>query len=92
MTSVHTIAARSEGPFHPQQLPFYYGWVIVAVAFVTMGIGVSARTAFSLLFPPVLEEFGWDRGQQLGSGRPALPPASIPVRESQSGRFGQPVG
>ena len=39
------------------RLPFFYGWVIVAVVFVTMGIGVNARTAFSLLFPPILEEF-----------------------------------
>jgi MFS family permease len=43
------------------RLPFYYGWVVVAVAFVTMGIGVNVRTAFSLLFPPILGEFGWDR-------------------------------
>jgi len=34
------------------RLPFFYGWVVVAVVFVTMGIGVNARTAFSLLFPP----------------------------------------
>ena len=33
------------------QLPFFYGWVVVAVAFVTMAIGVNARTAFSLFFP-----------------------------------------
>jgi MFS family permease len=39
---------------------FFYGWVIVAVAFVTMGIGF--RTAFPLLFPPILDEFGWERG------------------------------
>lgn len=45
----------------PQRLPFYYGWVIVAVAFVTMGVGVTARTAFSLLLPPLVEEFGWPR-------------------------------
>lgn len=44
------------------RLPFFYGWVVVAVAFVTMGIGVNARTAFSLLFPPILDEFGWSRG------------------------------
>jgi MFS family permease len=44
------------------RLPFFYGWVVVAVAFVTMGIGVNARTAFSLLFPPILEEFHWERG------------------------------
>src|SRR2546423_3244591 len=40
----------------------FYGWVIVAVAFVTMAIGVNARTAFSLLFPSIVDEFGWDRG------------------------------
>src|SRR6185503_7076421 len=37
--------------------PFFYGWLIVGVAFVTMAIGVNARTAFSLLFPPILAEF-----------------------------------
>jgi MFS family permease len=42
--------------------PPFYGWVVVAVAFVTMAIGVNARTAFSLLFPSILDEFGWERG------------------------------
>ncbi|PYM30940.1 MAG: MFS transporter [Candidatus Rokuibacteriota bacterium] len=50
-----------------QHLPLFYGWVIVAVAFVTMGVGVNARTAFSLLFPPILDEFGWDRGVTAGA-------------------------
>ena len=45
----------------------YYGWIIVAVVFVTMGVGVNARTAFSLLFPPILAEFGWDRGVTAGA-------------------------
>jgi MFS family permease len=45
------------------QFPFFYGWVVVAVAFVTMAVGVNTRTAFSLLFPPILAEFGWDRGK-----------------------------
>ena len=49
------------------RLPFFYGWVIIAVTFVTMGIGVNARTAFSLLFPPILGEFGWDRGVTAGA-------------------------
>lgn len=44
------------------RLPFFYGWVVVAVAFVTMGVGVNTRTAFSLLFPPILAEFAWERG------------------------------
>ncbi len=50
-----------------QHFPLFYGWVIVAVAFVTMGVGVNARTAFSLLFPPILDEFGWDRGVTAGA-------------------------
>ncbi|MBT6273153.1 MAG: MFS transporter [Chromatiales bacterium] len=48
------------------RLPFYYGWVVICVAFVTMGIGVNARTAFSLLYPAILDEFGWDRGVTAG--------------------------
>ncbi len=48
-------------------LPFYYGWVIIGIAFVTMAIGVSARTAFSLLMPPLIDEFGWDRGLAAGA-------------------------
>ena len=49
------------------RLPFFYGWVVVAVVFVTMGVGVNARTAFSLLFPPILDEFGWERGVTAGA-------------------------
>jgi len=51
----------------PKRLPFFYGWVVVAVTFVTMAIGVNARTAFSLLFPPILTEFGWERGVTAGA-------------------------
>ena len=47
--------------------PLFYGWVIVAVAFVTMAIGVNARTAFSLLLPPIVDEFGWERGATAGA-------------------------
>lgn len=49
------------------RLPFYYGWLIVGIAFVTMAIGVTARTAFSLLLPPLIDEFGWDRGLAAGA-------------------------
>src|SRR5258707_10606948 len=49
------------------RLPFFYGWMIVAVTFVTMAIGVNARTAFSLFFPPIIDEFGWERGVTAGA-------------------------
>ena len=44
-----------------RRLPVFYGWVLVATAFVTMGVVVNARTAFSLFFPSILDEFGWSR-------------------------------
>src|SRR5262245_21296723 len=49
------------------RLPFFYGWLIIAVAFVTMAIGVTGRTAFSLLVPPLIDEFKWDRGLVAGA-------------------------
>ena len=49
------------------KLPFFYGWVVVAVAFVTMAIAVNARTSFSLLFPAILDEFGWNRSMTAGA-------------------------
>lgn len=58
MTTAHRWAAR---------LPFYYGWMVIGIAFVTMAVGVSARTAFSLLMPPLIGEFGWDRGLAAGA-------------------------
>jgi MFS family permease len=58
---------RWSGALSPRRLPVFYGWVVVAVAFVTMGLGVSTRTAFSLLFPPILDEFGWERGVTAGA-------------------------
>src|SRR5438105_6896597 len=58
---------RRSGATDLRHLPFLYGWVIVAVVFVTMGLGVNARTAFALLFPPILDEFGWERGMTAGA-------------------------
>lgn len=59
-----TEAATARQPF---ATPFYYGWVIVACAFATMAVGVNARTAFSLLYPAILAEFGWARGETAGA-------------------------
>lgn len=43
------------------KIPIFYGWIVVAIVFITMGVGVNVRTSFSLLYPSILEEFGWDR-------------------------------
>src|SRR5262249_62394815 len=56
-----------KSPPWPQRLPFYYGWVIIGVAFVTMAVAVTARTSLSLLLPPLVDEFGWGRGLAAGA-------------------------
>src|ERR1700722_18052808 len=53
-------------PIH-HRFPVFYGWVLVAIAFVTMAVGVNARTAFSLLFPAILDEFHWGQGVTAGA-------------------------
>jgi MFS family permease len=62
MVTQHPVLARLA-----QRLPFFFGWVIITVAFATMALSVSARTAFSLMFPPIVDEFGWDRGLAAGA-------------------------
>jgi len=39
----------------------YYGWVIVAVAFVTLGIAFGIWYSFSVFFLVIIKEFGWSR-------------------------------
>jgi MFS family permease len=37
----------------------YYGWIIVGVAFVTLGIAFGVWYSFSVFFLAVIKEFGW---------------------------------
>ena len=48
------------------RLPFFYGWVVISVAFITLAVGVNSRTAFSLLFPAILDEFSETRAMVAG--------------------------
>ena len=52
-----------------QRLPFYYGWVILAVASVpSFGArAVMAVATLSVFVVPMTEEFGWSRGQFSGA-------------------------
>ena len=42
--------------------PFFYGWVIVAITVIGMALVYGTRHSFSVFFPPLLDEFGWNRG------------------------------
>jgi MFS family permease len=64
--SENTSTSPAASPATHFRLPFFYGWLLVAIAFVTMAVGVNARTAFSLLYPSILDEFHWDRGVTAG--------------------------
>jgi len=40
----------------------FYGWVILAVSFITITIAYSSRWAFSVFYVVMLDEFGWSHG------------------------------
>jgi len=40
----------------------FYGWVVVAAAFIIIVFGYAIRNTFSVFYPTIVEEFGWGRG------------------------------
>lgn len=42
--------------------PVYYGWYVVAAAFVILFFNAGARFAIGVMFKPMIAEFGWNRG------------------------------
>ena len=44
----------------------YYGWVIVAVMFVTLFVGLGFRFAFGVFYSAILDETGWSRADTAG--------------------------
>ena len=45
----------------------YYPWVVISVAFLTVGVAFGARNAFAVFLIAVVEEFHWSRGQASGA-------------------------
>jgi MFS family permease len=61
-STMPTPFARLEKKIGPGRWPFYYGWVIVAIAF--LGAGITSGVALwgaSVFVLPMTEEFGWSR-------------------------------
>jgi len=42
--------------------PFFYGWYLVGITIISMMLVYGVRNSFSVLFSPILDEFGWYRG------------------------------
>jgi sugar phosphate permease len=55
-------ARRTDGRETMTRRRFFYGWVILAIGFLTMVGGYVCRTTFSVFYPAIVDEFGWTRG------------------------------
>ena len=40
----------------------FYGWIVLAIAFITLVLGYAVRNTFSVFYPTIVKEFGWGRG------------------------------
>lgn len=49
-----------------KQSPFFYGWIIVVVSFLSMVLAYGARNSFSVFYVAILDEFGWSRAGTAG--------------------------
>ena len=52
---------------HSEGSRFYYGYVIVAGAFVVAAVVEGLFSSFGVFFKPLLEEFGWSRSMTSGA-------------------------
>jgi MFS family permease len=41
--------------------PLFYGWVVVVVGFVTLGVAFGVWYSFSVFFLAIVKDFGWSR-------------------------------
>jgi hypothetical protein len=44
----------------------YYGWVIVALGFVSMAFWLGVNSTFSVFYATLLDEFAWQRAESAG--------------------------
>lgn len=45
-----------------RSLPFYYGWIIIVLAFLTLGVIYGIWYSYSVFIIAVIDEFNWSRG------------------------------
>lgn len=53
-------------PWTLEKAPFFYGWVIVGVSFVTLTLTTSMRSSFAVFYIAILKEFGGSRAGSAG--------------------------
>ena len=45
----------------------YYGWIIVAISFLTLFFSLGIRSSFGVFYVAMLQEYGWGRGETAGA-------------------------
>ncbi len=45
----------------------FYGWIIIGLSFINLGMAYGAQYSFGVLFPALLAEFKWDRHSIAGA-------------------------
>lgn len=68
----------------------YYGWVIVAVSYITLFFSVGLRNSFGVFFIAILHEYGWGRAETAGAFSLAMIAHALfaPVTGTLVDRFG----
>jgi MFS family permease len=56
------ISIIREGLAEKKRFTVYYGWIILAVGFVNLGISFGIWYSFSVFFLALIQEFGWSHG------------------------------
>ncbi len=60
---MHTAGLTDPKKRPPLSTPFFYGWVAVALSFLTTLIGAGIRSAPTVFIHPFETEFGWSRAE-----------------------------
>jgi MFS family permease len=47
--------------FTHRRPPFFYGWIVVSISFLTLAVGGSTNGSFSIFYLAILKEFDWTR-------------------------------
>jgi MFS family permease len=55
----------------------FYGWVVVAISFVTIAIGLTMRSSFTVFYMAILRDFGWSRASTASAYSLALVTAGL---------------
>ncbi len=63
----NNVSVREIDSAPSRALQRYYPWVVIGIAFLTVGVAFGARNAFAVFLVAVVEEFRWSRGAASGA-------------------------